>query len=152
MSIKDIVGRISGQSTVGYKADDNGMVKGIGCVTPGSTVETGPVVDLSTNQQRIRDIQFQYFAEKLAGVEEAQRVAKLAEGIAYAQGLRVNELQDRMERLEGMVEDLAKENAELRGQVDILAGKTASLELSAGFTEDRATFDRMHPTDSDLTY
>lgn len=147
MSMREIVGRISGQPSVGYKADDNGMVRG-----PSFGGTTDAVVDLSPNQTGILAKQYTLIAEKLAGVEEAQRVAKLAEGIAYAQGLRVNELQDRMERLERMVEDLAKENAELRGQVDILAGKTASLELSAGFTEDRAAFDRMHPTDSDLTY
>lgn len=192
MSIRDIVGRISGQPAVGYKAEDNGMVK-----VPGQKFRRGDLVriaadlgparrhfpadqdalvlgsyrdkfgngredsyalhllpggncswyeeehltlvrhagenairqaegrapaiaDHSPNQQRILDGQFQFLADRLAELDT------LRKGLVTALD-SIRELRGENARAFSMIEDLAKDTAELRGELAIMRGEIDSM-------------------------
>lgn len=118
------------------------MTKGIGTTPPGTVVQTGPFAGIvhpatafcrfgvdhmaqscpkceaEAKRKAMVEDHFALISDKLGEVEEAMRMAKLAEGLAYAAGLRINELQDKVEALAAMVEDQARELAAVRAERD----------------------------------
>ncbi len=137
MTMHDIVGRISGQPSalqvqgraeeiarnerlavefqdrVGRVAEDNGMVKGIGCLEPGTVVEVGPVVDLSASQSGILSKQYTLIADRLATLDSLVTASAL-------QSERLDLVEAENRALRAMCDDLAKENAEINALITFM--------------------------------
>lgn len=157
MSILKILDRMNPQPAVGVIAQENGMVRtpalqeasGVEIEADGKLTfqpEGSMVIDLGPNQSGILSKQYALIADRLGeldtlrkGLVSALDRIKTLEALATGQNDRIAALEDaeegshkQIQRLFNMVEDLAKENAELRGSVDILTGE---LRTQTGYIE-----------------
>jgi hypothetical protein len=108
----------------------------VGIVAEQNGAQRAPakVVDFSANQRSVLDRQFQFIAEGLSRIDDLEKtlgevralVLQLADGLHVSRGHwreSVDVLSRTVEASASMVEDLAKESAEMRGELDIMRGE-----------------------------